>query len=165
MDTGYYLHKFQQIVDALDKQAFEQHQLKLRVGIWMDSAVLKIQNPAWLNQSPQAKPFGESIFFSVWVSDETIRQGKIYYNIHALKLRELTGYKIKSRDFAEAFRDEFKALEQPWPNVSINFGPLTLMEGWLELDEVNSGKSIAQLTTQFISVAVIIDQLLNERKN
>jgi len=163
MDTGYYLSKFQNSLAGLDLDLFRQKSLDLKVGIWLDSVVLKIQNPAWLNQDSSARPFSESIFFSVWVSDEPIRESKIYYNIHALKMRELKGYKIKSRDFAQAFRERFKAHQSNWPNVSVNYGPLTLMEGWVVLDD-SIEHQINTLALKFLDIAYIIDDLLNEAK-
>ncbi|MES2279566.1 MAG: hypothetical protein V4592_26265 [Bacteroidota bacterium] len=164
MNAGYYLDLFQKVLDGIDQKPFAQNQLELKVGVWMNSVALKIQKKGWLNQSPSAKPFGESIFFSVWINDETIGQGKLYYNIHALKLHELSAYKIKSRDFADAFRLRFKPFEQHWPNVSANFGPLTLMEGWLQLDDHTLGNNIASLAQKFLVIAPIIDTLLTERK-
>ena len=163
METTYYLDKFQQCLDQLDKKLFNQENLELKVGVWVDSVVLKIQKAGWLNNSPTAKPFRESVFFSIWVSDEPIIKNKLCYNIHALKMRELNGYSIKSLDFAAAFRLRFKAFEHEWPNVSVNFGPLTLMEGWVDglenLDDV-----VPRLAYKFLALSPIIDDLLSERK-
>src|SRR5882757_1032732 len=99
METTYYLDKFQKAVDHFDKEFFSQKKLECKVGVWLQSAALKIQKRSWINASQTTRPFGESIFFSVWLNDESIREGKLYYNIHALKLRQLTGYSIKSREF------------------------------------------------------------------
>ncbi|WP_214071625.1 hypothetical protein [Mucilaginibacter sp. dw_454] len=160
MDNTYYLDKFQKGVDLLNKQLFTEKNLELRVGVWLDSVCLKVQKPSWYNHS-LAK---QAIFFSVWVSDGCIAQNKLYYNIHALKLRELKDYKIKSRDFAEAFRAKFKSSESQWPNVSTKFGPLTLMEGWVKFDDNNLETTIAELATRLTGIDVIIDDLLEERK-
>jgi hypothetical protein len=164
MDKGYYLDKFQHGLVRLNGELFREKQLELKVGTWLNSVALKIQKKAWVNLSPTAKPFQESIFFSIWVNAETIRQGKLYYNIHALKLRELTYYTIKSRDFAEAFRLRFKQFEAKWPNINLGFGPLTLMEGWISLDENNIEKDITQLAYLFLEITPIIDELLSARK-
>ena len=163
METTYYLDKFQQCLDQLDKEPFNRENLDLKVGVWIDSVVLKIQKQAWLNNSPTAKPFRESVFFSIWVSDGPISKNKLYYNIHALKMRELTRYSIKSRDFADAFRLRFKAFEHEWPNVSVSFGPLTLMEGWVDGLE-NLDEAIPHLAYKFLALSPIIDDLLSERK-
>lgn len=92
------------------------------------------------------------------------KTGVLNYNIHALKLRQLTGYSIKSRDFAEAFRSRFKPFENKWPNVSVDFGPLTLMQGWVSIDIENPENEIAGLAHQFLEIQFIIDELLKERK-
>jgi hypothetical protein len=164
METNFFLDKFQSSVDQLDKQLFSQNQLELKVGVWLNSVALKIQKKSWLNKSPTARPFEESIFFSVWINDEAIQESKLNYNIHALRLRELTGYSIKSREFAEAFRVRFRKFEKKWPNVSIDFGPLTLMEGWVRIDEKNFENVISDLAYKFVEIQFIIDDLLAERK-
>lgn len=161
MDTPYYLDKFQESLHTLNKQPFIKNGLELKVGIWLDSVVLKIQKKAWLNPG-SANSFQESIFFSIWVNDDTLAKNRLYYNIHALKLRKLKNYRIQSRDFAEAFRARFKPYQSQWPNVSMQFGPLTLMEGWIGVAELDD--LIPQLSNQFLEIASIIDELLAERK-
>jgi len=162
MDTAQYLNLFQKATDQLDQSAFAQNQLELKVGVWLNSFVLKIQKPAW--QNPNRLPFDGGIFFSVWINGNSIAESKIHYNVHALKLRELSRYKIQSREFAQAFRLRFKPFEHDWPNVSTTFGPLTLMEGWVKIDMIEMGALIANLATKFLSVQHIIDDLLDERK-
>jgi hypothetical protein len=164
MDTAHYLTKFQKSIDLLDLQPFKQAGLELKAGEWVKSAVLKIQKSSWRSSVPGTKPFKNCIFFSIWVSDELLNQGKIAYNIHALKLRELKGYTIKSREFAEAFREKFKPFEGQWPNVSTAYGPLTLMEGWVKLDEKDMENAVAGLAVKFLEVHHIIDDLLLARK-
>lgn len=165
MKTIYYLDKFQKSVDHFfEKQLFDQKNLEYKVGVWLKSVVLKIQKRSWINTSQAAKPFEESIFFSVWLNDESIRKGRLYYNIHALKLRQLADYSIKSREFADAFRLRFKPFEKKWPNVSVNFGPLTLMEGWVTIDEENLEAIISDLAYKFSEIEFIIDDLLAQRK-
>lgn len=165
IETRVYLDRFQKSADELDVQVnFNQKELEYKVGVWLDSVVLKIQNRSWLNTSPETKPFEDSVFFSVWLNDESIQKGKIYYNIHALKLRQLTNYSIKSREFSNAFRMRFKPFEKQWPNVSVDFGPLTLMEGWVPFDQKHIEKLVADLASNFLEIAVIIEDLLKERK-
>jgi len=162
MQTEHYLTLFQKAVDGLDHTPFIQNGLEHKVGVWLDSVVLKIQKPSWRNSD--ATPFKNAIFFSVWVSDETLAQNKLYYNIHALKLRELKAYKLKSRDFAQNFRIQFKSLEDEWPNVSTKFGPLTLMEGWVTIDDDNLEGQIQNLAQKLLNIHFIIDDLLGAAK-
>jgi hypothetical protein len=164
METTYYLDKFQKSANQLDQRRLGQNQMEYKVGVWLRSVALKMQKKSWLNTSPTARPFEESIFFSVWLNDKAIRENRLYYNIHALKLRQLTGYSIKSREFAAGFRSRFKAFEKNWPNVSLQFGPLTLMEGWIGIDGQNFENQILELAHQFLEIGFIIDDLLEERK-
>jgi hypothetical protein len=164
METIYYLDKFKKSVEQFDRQLFIGKNLEYKVGIWLESVVLKIQKKSWINTSQTAKPFEESIFFSVWLNDESVGKSKLHYNIHALKLRQLTDYSIKSREFADAFRLRFKTFEKEWPNVSVNYGPLTLMEGWITIDEEKLEGIILDLAHKFSEIAFIIDDLLAERR-
>ena len=164
MDTNHYLNKFQEIADQLDKKRFQENQLELKVGVWLESVALKIQKKSWINDAATAKPFQESVFFSIWINDELIQAEKISYNLHALKMRELKGYSIKSREFAEAFRSAFKSYEKDWPNISTDYGPLTLMEGWVKIDLNEFNNEVLRLAYDFLIVQHIIDGLLSERK-
>ena len=55
-----YLQDLQKIVDNLDLKQFSEKKLDLKVGMWMTSAVLKIQNKSWSTnpqlQSPSKNP-------------------------------------------------------------------------------------------------------------
>jgi len=164
MQTDHYLNIFQEAVDSLDLAPFTQSGLELKVGVRFNSVVLKIQKPSWRNNSPDAIPFQNSIFFSVWVNDIPLSQDKLYYNIHALKLRKLRAYKLKSRDFAQAFRTQFKPFENQWPNVSTSFGPLTLMEGWVAIGDSNLESQIQNLAQKLLNIHFIIDDLLEASK-
>jgi hypothetical protein len=113
METHHYLAKLRVIAEQLRQNLFSQKQLELKAGTWLNSAVLKIQKPAWRNHS--AIPFEQFIFFSIWVNERSAKQNKVYYNIHALKLRELKGYTIKSRQFAEGLGQILKILKSTGP--------------------------------------------------
>ncbi len=162
MQTDHHLNLFQKAVDGLDLTPFIQNGLELKVGVWLNSVVLKIQKASWRNSD--AIPFQNSIFFSIWINNGSLSQNKLYYNIHALKLRELKAYKLKSRDFAQAFRAQFKPFEDQWPNISTSFGPLTLMEGWVSIDENNLGSRIQNLAQKLLNIHFIIDDLLEASK-
>lgn len=162
MDTVYYLDKFQHIGSRLDKELLRRHNMEYRVGEWLHSPVLKMQKRSWM--AAGLKEFEHSVFFSIWVSDDTLKSNKLYYNIHALQLRSLTGYSIKSREFAAAFRIRFAAFAQKWPNVRVDFGPQTLMEGWIAIDALTLDQDVRDLAGKFLEIEGIIDQLFAERK-
>jgi len=158
MQFHHYRNLFHKGEKGLDIRHFAENKLEIKTGIWLDSVVLKIQKQLWRNSDADA--FQSGIFFSVWVNGESLSKNKLYYNIHALKLRELKSYRLKSREFAEAFRERFKPFETEWPNVGTGFGPLTLMEGWVEIDSTNLEKQVQQLSSSFLSIYPIIDELL-----
>ena len=81
-----------------------------------------------------------------------------------MKLRQLKGYSISSREFANSFRNDFQKYEQDWENISVKFGPLTLMEGWIELKEENLENSILKLANNFLKIEYLIDKTLENFK-
>lgn len=160
MDTPLYLNKFQKIVAQLDKEKLHEKQMETAVGVVLDSVFLKLYKETWANPLQDPLTAETRIFFSIWINDSTIKAQKIFYNIHALKLRKFKAYSIESRKFAEIFRANFKKFEASWPNVSIDFGPLTLMEGWIKIDSENLENDISKLAHSFLTIAHLIDDTL-----
>ena len=149
------------------KARFEQQprgELVCKQGFYTGSSVLKLQKAFWTND-PMDRVRNESgIFFSVWISEALIKKNRVNYNIHALKLRQLNGYSITSRDFAQDFRNSFAPMAHLWPNVGVDYGPLTLMEGWIALDLASFEKDILALMDRFAHLSLLIDRLLKSRR-
>jgi hypothetical protein len=133
-------------------------------GFHMNCDVLKLRKSAWTNDDPTKinSPTG-GIFFSIWVGEEGARSGRAKYNIHSYGHRKLKSYRIASNDFCNDFRVAFKRLRKCWPNVSTDFGCVTLMEGWFNIDQKSFPRDVLRLMKQFDDVAVIIDELLKRR--
>lgn len=159
-----YLPDFEKAAYQLDPAILAGKNLRVEVGVWMDSAVLRLCKNTWANKPHEKPQTDAAIFFSIWANEQTVKQGRLYYNIHALKLRLLKGYKLTSKPFAAAFRAEFKRFEHDWPNVSVDFGPLTLMEGWVTFNEATLQEDICRLTVKFCEIDSLIDGLLAEFK-
>ena len=159
-----YLEAFRRVADNLGPTLAQENDLLCKVGTMMDCAVLKVQKLSWTNDAADSLPNESGIFFSLWVGDESLKKNQILYNIHALKLRQLQGYTIQSRDFAAAFRAEFARFHDAWPNVRVDYGPLTLMQGWQEIRPDCFEEDISQLVHQFVRIHPIIDNLLEKRK-
>jgi hypothetical protein len=164
MDKKYYLDKFQKSAARLDKKLLAKKQIEVATGVYMDSVFLKLYKKQWANSSQNPLTSDSRIFFSVWINDSAISEQKILYNIHALKLRLLKGYSIESRRFAASFRENFKGVEHQWQNVSVKFGPLTLMQGWLELKDENFENEILKIANQFLEIDCLIDENLTKYK-
>lgn len=161
MDYKFYRRNFEEAVEDIFFKQFDHLGLKLSVEEVLESVVLKIYKPEWSNDFDSQLNSKSRIFFSVWVNDKTIKEGKLYYNIHALKLRELKGYKISSRNFAEKFRTQFIEYENEWENVRVNFGPLVLMEGWINLNIETIQEDIINLSWNFLKISPLIDDTLD----
>ncbi|WP_281228814.1 hypothetical protein [Flavobacterium aquiphilum] len=164
MDFEHYLDKFKKSADSLDKRLLDQKKLEISIGIVLNSVYLKLYKREWTNDLNNPLTAEARIFFSVWVNEKTLQENKVFYNIHALKLRKLNGYSILSREFANSFRKQFKTYQNNWENVSVKFGPLTLMEGWTELKEENLENIITNLADNFIEICSLIDNTLKPFK-
>jgi hypothetical protein len=162
MNYEYYLEKFRKSADRIDKKMLNKKHLEMNVGVTLDSVVLKLYKTKWTNNKIDPINAKTRIFFAIWVNDKTIKRNKVFYNIHALKLRELKGYSIASRDFADSFRKDFMKFERNWENVSVEFGPLTLLEGWEHFENDNLENIIVKLANNFSSIEYLIDDTLKK---
>ncbi len=160
MDFPYYQDEFQKAAGKLNKKLLHKKQIDIAVGIVLDSVFLKLYKKSWATPLQDPLTAESRIFFSVWVNDAAIEEQKILYNIHALKLRKLKGYSIQSRKFADAFRNSFKNFAHTWENVNVDFGPLTLMEGWVKMDLQNLQDDVLKLTNNFLAIEHLVDDTL-----
>src|SRR5690349_2860393 len=103
MNIEKYLDEFKGAADRLDKNTLGEKQVDVATGVVLNSVYLKLYKKFWANPSPDPLVSSSRIFFSVWMNDSTIKHQRISYNIHALKLRHLQGYRIESRKFANIF--------------------------------------------------------------
>ena len=164
MDITYYLNLFNNAAGRMDKKTLGSKQIKIAIGVFADSVFLKLYKLSWANPSQDPVLSESRIFFSIWINDKALKEHKIFYNIHALKLRQLKGYTIASRDFANAFRTKFKPHEIHWPNVSTLFAPHTLMEGWIYIKTDDLLAELELLTKQFFEIDSMMDTLLKKYK-
>ena len=133
-------------------------------GFYKRCFVLKLQKAAWTNDPMDRVQNESGIFFAIWIEEDAASRNRANYNIHALKLRELAGYSIRSRDFAEDFRNQFAPVQDAWPNVRTNYGPQTLMQGWIEFRWESCETAIFALMERFEKLSPVIDRLLEARR-
>lgn len=164
MDIEKYLEKFKKAASQLDSNQLRKKQMEVSVGVVLNSVFLKLYKKSWANPFQDPLTADSRIFFSVWINDAAIKEQKIFYNIHAFKLRKLKGYFIQSRKFADTFRHRFKEFEHKWQNVRTDFGPLTLMEGWLKIDLEDFQNDIFKLGNNFLEIDYLIDETLTSFK-
>lgn len=150
-------------VAVLLRPALQDQRIESQVGHWLDSSVIKLSRQNWSDEKPPAGKRNSGIFFSAWAEAKSLQSGRLFYNIHALRLRSLRGHSIQSREFARAFRAQFARVSADWPNVSIDYGPQTLMQGWIALNSQQVEEDVADLVLRFIPLANTIDTLLQQR--
>jgi hypothetical protein len=154
----------QKIQSACQERESGEDGLVCKQGFYYHSYVLKLQKPSWTNDRMDQVRNKSGIFFSIWVDEKASTRTRVNYNIHALKLRQLVGYSITSRDFAQDFRNRFAPMFAAWPNVSVDYGPLTLMQGWMDFAADSFEKDVVALMERFRELSPVIDRLLEARR-
>jgi len=159
-----YLAPFSRACERLKEQKWFTREWNCRVRSYpspdnFECAVLSLLKTSWANDGDLWTQRSK-IFFSFWTVEATFGSNQIRYNIHALKLRLLKGYKLESRKFAEQFRARLKPIHAKWPNVSVDYGPLTLMEGYINSPLEECEDAIVAQTKHLPALAKIIDELL-----
>lgn len=155
------------IVFAKVKARFDEQNrdgLICKHGFYKACSVLKLQKASWTNDSMDQVQNESGIFFSIWVNEASARRNRTNYNVDALKLRRLNGYVITSRDFAADFRKRFAPMRSPWPNVRLDYGPLTLMQGWIGIKADTLEEDLSGLMERFKMLSPLIDKLLEARR-
>jgi hypothetical protein len=138
-------------------------------GLWPEAAepqaaVLKMHKRHWSPDPPEAVGNTTGIFFSVWMDKAAIAKGGLHYNLHALKLRQLSGYALESRKFAAAFRENAAPMLADWPEVETNFGPQTLFQGFVDCPAERVEVVTVELARKFVSIAEVVERLLTKAK-
>ena len=153
--------KYQAILQRIRKNHADRllrtFRLRCEAGNCLDSAALKLQKSNWSDNG-----MGQGIFFSVWLGNREVETNKFNYNIHALKLGSQKSCGVKPVAFARAFRSRFAFTR--WPNLSTDYGPQTLMQGWLPLHPHTFEQDVLVLIERFVSTHHTIDELLNHGK-
>ena len=154
----FYLKCFKEVADIIPSDALNNIRMETAVGEYQNCVFLKLFKRSWANPSADIVTSPSRIFFSIWIDLDNDSQ--LFYNIHALKLRLLKGYKIESRKFADHFRTSFSAFEKEWPDVSTSFGPLTLMQGRVNVSQEDVKETAYNLSLSFLEVQHLIDETL-----
>lgn len=127
-----------------------------------DSATLYLAKPHWTNRFDHARDSTIGIFCCIWVSPKLLEQKQFAYNIHSKAIRKLPGYKLTSQKFASDFRKLVDVQVISWPNISLDHGPLTLLQG-TDVCELDSfAEKITERINGFVSIHHHVDALLNE---
>ncbi len=92
---------------AIENEPWFDQSWRCQSGYWPnrfspEGVVLRLAKDHWSNERLDDRQRTSGIFFSVWTDQSVVTQFR--YNIHALKLRELTGYRLE-REFC---RDTFE---------------------------------------------------------
>ena len=161
-DTQQFRAAFANIKARFDERKSDG--LICKQGFYRDCPVLKLQKPSWTDDPMDRLENKTGIFFSVWIDKKAATQNRAKYNIHALKLRHLEAYSITSRDFANDFRNSFASMRNAWPNVSVDYGPLTLMQGWIQVNPKSFETDALTLLERFQHLSPLIDRLLGTRR-
>ena len=151
-----FLDEFQKIKRIYDKTASPKSGLVCVTKVFEGCPGVRLHRNSWISGTA-------GVFFSVWTDKDSESSGRLHYNIHALKMRQLKTQAVTSRNFADDFRKNFKPHSKSWPNVRMDYGPQNLMQGWIEFRPKTFEPDVLTLMNQFSEISPIIDQLLEER--
>jgi len=123
-------------------------------------ACLYLAKEHWTNRFDPERESTIGVFFSAWVSPELLKKQEFAYTIHSKQLRKLPGYRLASREFADEFRDLVRTRVASWPNIRMDYGPVTLLEGkdTCELDSFE--KNVEKRVSDFVGIHEEIDRLI-----
>lgn len=147
--------EFQNIKLTYEGQRARKSGLECSTSSYEGCPQISLRKDSWGPGKP-------GVTFHVWLDKRVEDRNKVRYNIHALKMREMKNHVITSRVFAEKFRKHFKSASDAWPNVSVEFGPQNLMEGWIAFHAQRFESDVLALMGRFEEISPIIDRLLAE---
>jgi len=158
------LKTFALVKARYERQPGREAGMICRAGPHMGCAVMKLQKARWTNDDLSKMGNQTGIFFSIWVGEAGAAKGRAAYNIHAMSVRLLRGYRLTGNEFCDRFREEFERGKRSWPNVTTDFGCCTLMQGWFEITRKSLARDTLALMKRFDkNVAPIIDGLMMQR--
>jgi hypothetical protein len=158
-----YLDLLRKAADKL-RPELKKQRLEVHAGSLLKSHALKVWKKEWMGSGQNENVTQACIFFSIWVNEESLKETRALYNIHAIRIRNLKGFKFLAQDFAAAFRARFTRQSKAWPNASVDFGPRTLMEGHFQIDKSSFENDAVNLVRRFVPLADTIDALLKARR-
>lgn len=123
---------------------------------------LYLAKPHWTNRFDPDRESTLGIFCSIWVAPTMLKKKHFAYNIHAKTLAKLPGYQLKPREFAAEFRALVKSDVSAWPNIRLDYGPSTLLQG-KEICELDSfAEKVEERILGFVDIYEHIDDLLEQ---
>lgn len=162
------MQKHQKILEQQEKKLastlLSKHQLICRQLVYGNVAPLYIAKSHWTNRFDPDRETTIGIFFAIWVTPETLKEQKFSYNIHAKKLRDMPGYKLVSRKFADQFREAVRVRVADWPGIRLDYGPTTLLGGNDSCTLDDFADKIQERVAGLVDIAGAIDELLDVSK-
>jgi len=123
---------------------------------------LYFAKPHWTNRFDEERESTIGIFCSIWTGPTLLKEKKFAYNIHSKAIRKLPGYKLTSQQYAREFRNLVKSEVLHWPNISLAYGPTTLLQGKDTCELTNFAEKIEERIFGFFDIHHHIDNLLEK---
>ncbi len=155
-----YLNILKQQEHRLAPGLLKRHRLVCKQLTFEGTAPLYVAKPHWTNRFDAEKDSTIGLFFAIWVTPQLIERKQFAYNLHSKQLRNLPGYKVTSRKFASEFRIAIKDKVSDWPEISLDYGPVTLFEGRDSCERDSFAQKVEQRVTAFVKIHAEVDTLL-----
>lgn len=125
-----------------------------------NEAPLYLGKSDWTNRFDQDRDSTIGVFCSIWVSDKLLQKRQFAYNIHSKAISKLPGYKLMPRKFANDFRQLVESSVVQWPNIRLDYGPSTLLEGRDTCEPDSFAANVEARISGFVDIHHHIDSLL-----
>lgn len=125
-------------------------------------APLYLAKDNWTNRFDPERKTTVGVFCSIWVSPAMSEKKQFAYNIHSKAIYKLPGYKLVSQKFASDFRNLVASDVENWPNIRLDYGPMTLLQGKDTCELDSFAEKIAARIKGFVDIHHHVDSLLAE---
>lgn len=143
----------------------EQGVICKRLKFGDDVDPLYLAKAHWTNRFDEKRESTIGIFCAIWVTPALVAKNQFAYNIHSKAIRKLPGYQLASIPFARDFRQRVSSKVADWPDISLDHGPTTLLQGSDSSDLDDFAQRVEDRILGFVDIATDIDELLEETKS
>ena len=96
---------------------------------------IEAAKPSWTNDPMDRVENTSGIFFSIWTGNRFNDEKSSELQHPCLEIKRPEGGTRSESRFRLRFSEmPLRLCHDRWPNVSVECGPLTLMEGWIETE-------------------------------
>lgn len=143
-------------------------------GLWPsqespEATSLKITKYDWTHDTPASMSGSNrstsGIHFAAWIESKDFKKTPLlHYGMHVFELPHVSGPRLKSSDFTNAYREHLRAQFDQWPGCAWGRGPRTPFAGEIPLVQETLVADMVALVRRFAGSAAFIDAKLRQMR-